>query len=264
MFSYPGHAQVDDPSGPCKCKSEKQWDQEQPSSFTLSDQIEHKLAFLAYYIPAHCRVILVGHSIGAYIALEMLKRYHDKEKVLKCVLLFPTIERVDSAPSGKFWKFICHYLHWPFLMGTAVASFLPSLLQRWAVGWWMYLNEVENKECIKNAAQAMLNYHTVNNVLEIGRQLTTIKELDYECVRLNLDKLVFFYGLGDPWVPQVYYEDMKERFPDGDIKLSRDKDIKHAFVLDTSEKVAKMVWEWIENHVNEYELEETVTIVEPC
>ena len=128
----------------------------------------------------------------------------------------------------------------------------------------MYLNEVENKECIKNAVQAMLNYHTVNNVLEIGRQLTTIKELDYECVRLNLDKLVFFYGLGDPWVPQVYYEDMKERFPDGDIKLSRDKDIKHAFVLDTSEKVAKMVWEWIENHVNEYELEDTVTIVEPC
>ena len=145
MISYTGHAQVDDPSGPCKCKSEKQWDQEQPSSFTLSDQIEHKLAFLAYYIPTHCRVILVGHSIGAYIALEMLKRYHDKEKVLKCVLLFPTIERVDSAPSGKFWKFICHYLHWPFLMGTAVASFLPSLLQRWAVGWWMYLNEVENK-----------------------------------------------------------------------------------------------------------------------
>lgn len=245
-----GHAQVDEPSGPCRWKT-KQWDQEQPSSFTLTDQIEHKLAFLAYYIPAHSRVILIGHSIGAYIALEMLKRYHDRQKIFKCVLLFPTIERVDSAPSGKFWKFICHYLHWPFLMGTVLVSFLPSFVQRWSINWWMYLNKVENKESIMEAAQSMLNYHTVDNMLEIGRQLATIRELDYECIRANLDKLVFFYGLGDPWVPQGYYEDMKERFPDGEIKLSRDKDIRHAFVLDTSEKVAKMVWEWIEEHIGD-------------
>ena len=110
----------------------------------------------------------------------------------------------------------------------------------------------------------MLDYSTVDNVLEIGRQLVTIRELDYECIRSNLHKLVFFYGLGDPWVPQVYYEDMKERFPDGDIKLSRDKDIKHAFVLDTSEKVAKMVWEWIEQQIGELEEVSIVNTVEPC
>lgn len=128
----------------------------------------------------------------------------------------------------------------------------------------MYLNKVENSESIKTAAQAMLNYSTVDNILEIGRQLVTIKELDYECIRSNLNKLVFFYGLGDPWVPQGYYEDMKERFPDADIKLSCDKDIRHAFVLDTSEKVAKMVWEWIEEHIRELEEIYTVNTVEPC
>lgn len=262
--SHAGHAQVDEPSGPCRWKTSKQWDHEPPSSFTLTDQIEHKLAFLAYYIPAHAKVILIGHSIGAYIALEMLKRYHDKEKVLKCVLLFPTIERVDSAPSGKFWKFICHYFHWPFLVGTAFASFLPSVVQRWSIGWWMYLNKVEDNESIKAAAQSLLDYSTVDNVLEIGRQLTMIQELDFECIQSNLHKLVFFYGLGDPWVPQRYYEEMKERFPNGEIKLSRDKDIKHAFVLDTSEKVAKMVWEWIEQHIDKIDEGATVNSVQPC
>lgn len=127
----------------------------------------------------------------------------------------------------------------------------------------MYLNKVENSESIKTAAQSLLNYSAVDNVLEIGRQLATIQELDFECIRTNLHKLVFFYGLGDPWVPQCYYEDMKERFPDGDIKLSRDKEIKHAFVLDTSEKVAKMVWEWIEEHMDELEEVGRVTSVEP-
>lgn len=120
------------------------------------------------------------------------------------------------------------------------------------------MNKVENKESIMEAAQSMLNYRTVDNVLEIGRQLVTIRELDNDCIRANLDKLVFFYGLGDPWVPQNYYEAMKERFPDGDIKLSRDKDIRHAFVLDTSEKVAKMVWEWIEEYLRDLKEAESI------
>ena len=45
---------------------------------------------------------------------------------------------------------------------------------------------------------------------------------------------------------------------DGDIKLSRDKDIRHAFVLDTSEKVAKMVWEWIEEYLRDLEEAESI------
>ena len=247
MLLFPGHAQVEEPSGPCSWT--KRPDRDQPSSFNLDDQIEHKLAFLAYYILPKTKVILIGHSVGAYIALEVLKRYHDRSKILKCILLFPTIERVDSSPSGRFWTFVSHYLHWPCLVATVLVSLLPSFAQRWTINWWMYLNSVENKQCIMNATQSMLTYSTVRNMLEIGRQLVTIREIDQDCIRTNLDKLVFFYGQGDPWVPRCHYEDMKRRFPGGHVKLATDEHIQHAFVLDASEKVAQMVWEWIDENI---------------
>lgn len=42
--------------------------------FGLNGQIEHKLAFLRKHVPSETRLVLVGHSIGCYIILELLKR----------------------------------------------------------------------------------------------------------------------------------------------------------------------------------------------
>lgn len=122
----------------------------------------------------------------------------------------------------------------------------------------MYLNKVENKEFIMEVVQFMFNYCIVDNVLEIGCQFVMICELDNDCICVNLDKLVFFYGFGDFWVLQNYYEVMKERFLDGDIKLLWDKDIRYVFVLDMLEKVVKMVWEWIEEYLRDLEEVESI------
>lgn len=42
--------------------------------FGLDGQVEHKLAFLRKHVPRDTRLVLLGHSIGCYIILEMLKR----------------------------------------------------------------------------------------------------------------------------------------------------------------------------------------------
>lgn len=42
--------------------------------FGLNGQIEHKLAFLRKHVPRETSLVLVGHSIGCYIILEMMKR----------------------------------------------------------------------------------------------------------------------------------------------------------------------------------------------
>ena len=42
----------------------------------------------------------------------------------------------------------------------------------------------------------------------------------------------------------ITYEDMKKKFPDGEIYLCERK-FKHAFVLESSEEVAEMVAPWI-------------------
>ena len=58
-------------------------------------------------------------------------------------------------------------------------------------------------------------------------------------IEQNLKKLIFYYGATDHWAPVSYYEDMKKKFPDGEIYLCERK-FKHAFVLESSEEVAEM------------------------
>lgn len=47
---------------------------EEGDVFGLNGQIEHKLAFLRKHVPRETSLVLVGHSIGCYIILEMMKR----------------------------------------------------------------------------------------------------------------------------------------------------------------------------------------------
>ena len=60
----------------------------------------------------------------------------------------------------------------------------------------------------------------------------------------HIDKLIFYYGASDPWVPRSYYNEMVHRFPNAQIHLC-DKNIKHAFVLESQETMAEIVSTWI-------------------
>ena len=42
--------------------------------FGLNGQIEHKLTFLSEHVPRDTHLVLVGHSIGCYIILEIMKK----------------------------------------------------------------------------------------------------------------------------------------------------------------------------------------------
>ena len=47
---------------------------EEADIFGINGQIVHKLAFLKKYVPKETRLVLLGHSIGCYIILDMMKR----------------------------------------------------------------------------------------------------------------------------------------------------------------------------------------------
>lgn len=47
---------------------------EEGDIFGINGQIEHKLAFLRKHVPTETSLVLLGHSIGCYIILDMMKR----------------------------------------------------------------------------------------------------------------------------------------------------------------------------------------------
>ena len=79
-------------------------DATEPNNLPLSldEQITHKKIFLEEYIPSKSKIILIGHSIGAYIILHLLKNCNRATDVTKSIFLFPTIERMAISPSGRY------------------------------------------------------------------------------------------------------------------------------------------------------------------
>ena len=67
--------------------------------FNLEDQIEHKLAYIREHASDKDSLYLVGHSIGSWMVLQLMKRL-DPSRVKKILLLFPTIEKMGTTPNG--------------------------------------------------------------------------------------------------------------------------------------------------------------------
>jgi len=78
--------------------------------------------------------------------------------------------------------------------------------------------------------------------------ISNIKNFLSPVIEQNLKKLIFYYGASDHWSSVTYYEEMKEKFPDGKIYL-RERKLKHAFVLESSEEVAEMVAPWTQEMI---------------
>ncbi len=106
---------------------------EEPLS--LAEQIEYQEVLLYNHIGSHRdrtgntpKVILMGHSVGAYILLELIKNHpkrieEGKEDfdLIGGVLLFPTITHIAQSPlgmiasvSGRFRPYIMLILTSPF------------------------------------------------------------------------------------------------------------------------------------------------------
>ncbi len=58
--------------------------------------------FIKKYVPENARIHIVAHSIGSWFTLNLLRDKEIADKVVKCYLLFPTIERMAETTSGRF------------------------------------------------------------------------------------------------------------------------------------------------------------------
>lgn len=104
---------------------------------TLNEQIIHKNEFLEGHIPPHSKIILIGHSIGAYVILNILKTCNRAADITKAILLFPTFERMAVSPSGRYVTPAVRYFKWFAVSAVAVFSVLPESVKRFLIKWWL-------------------------------------------------------------------------------------------------------------------------------
>ncbi|XP_030303788.1 lipid droplet-associated hydrolase isoform X3 [Calypte anna] len=213
--------------------------------FGLNGQVEHKLSFLKKNVSKDIKLVLIAHSIGCYITLEMMKRASELQ-VLRSVLLFPTIERMAQSPQGKLMTPLLCKLRYILYMPVYLLSFLPEGVKASLVRFALR----GMKTCDESSITTSVNLFSVDCIANIlymaSQEMVKVVERDSTTIKQNLKKLIFYYGTGDSWCPQNYYDDIKMDFPDGDIRLC-EKGLRHAFVLDASKEMAAMITDWLQD-----------------
>lgn len=178
--------------------------------------------------------------------LELLKRPEIKERVQKCYLLFPTIERMAVTSNG-FW-YTKVFLRFFFILRLLLSAFLmlPTFVQTFLVYIYFLVSSIPETFLGTGLKYATRDVMERVNFLALD-EMKRVKALDVDVVKANVHLLKLYYGTTDGWVPVKYYEEIKARVPNIDAQLDTKK-IDHAFVLRSSTEMGNIVAEMIKEN----------------
>ncbi|KAJ3261466.1 hypothetical protein HDU77_000839 [Chytriomyces hyalinus] len=212
----------------------------------LRQQMDHKICLFDHIVslyPAETRFILAGHSIGSYMALEVLKARSDR--ISQVVLLFPTITEIAASKKGQ----IVSKITLPGVRHTVSAilfalrpflAFFPVVLYGLVA-----LFTGMTGDPLTVTVERLLHHNSGLHALTLGAwEMKQVLDLDAETISNNLDKLVLYYGPEDGWADETYYRQIKERFPGIKALLCEDG-VTHDFVVGYSEIMARKVAQWL-------------------
>ncbi len=146
---------------------------------SLSDQVRHKIGVLdaiqRQYAREETKVVVVGHSIGAWMAGEILKARPDAVDGLH--LLFPTMAWIGRTPNARRIKLLANR--------AVTAAVLPlpllvlSLLPLWALVWVIRLLTRQPSAAALATAELLTTPGAVYNALTMaGQEFATVQALE--------------------------------------------------------------------------------------
>lgn len=196
------------------------------------------------YVPDDAKVYLIGHSIGSYMALELLNHPSIKSKLIKSYLLFPTIERMATTKNGRFLNTFVRPLVWLVLFCTWIYTILPHFLASSLLHVYMIISNVPCQAQAGNIRE-LLKPQVLRRVFFLAfEEMDQVLERNNAVLLDNVDKVKLFYGRRDGWAPKEFYDKIKQELPKVDAELT---EIGHTFVFHHSEDVAATVCQWIQS-----------------
>lgn len=215
--------------------------------YDLLGQVEHKAAFIAEHVPAGVKIHLIGHSIGAWMCLQILNRQAIRGKLIDCYFLFPALDRLAHSPLGIVFKYVLKpsyrilealYTYILMAMPEAARRFVVSVPFRATGSTHVFPIFYEH---ISSPAPLVRCYRIGASAIE------RIQTLDVDLVRRHSDILHIYYGSVDLWVPVSRFENMKRNIPEIDARLC-ESGLAHGFVIDHSKRMADILCDWIRSN----------------
>ncbi|RAH75365.1 bifunctional triacylglycerol lipase/ester hydrolase, partial [Aspergillus aculeatinus CBS 121060] len=180
------------------------------------------------------RVILIGHSVGTYIAMELIRRHRERSSssssslidtnpsfpIISAILLFPTVVDIAKSPSGRKLTTLLTILPHLALIASLVArvltTLLPGSMLRTVVRLVM---GSPPSAAVDTTCRFLTSRRGVRQALHMAAsEMYTINSDEWadevwgiastpEAAK-SLTKLFFYYGRGDHWVAEETREEI--------------------------------------------------------
>lgn len=210
-------------------------------------------------------VVLMGHSVGAYIAVEIMARHmrrckqqrpsgggghHDDLNLRNGVLLFPTLTHIAESPSGKKASVL---LSVPFVGDYAhvAARWVTALVPSGVVKWWLERMSGFSEQTAAVVVRWLKSKGGIWQSIFLGRsEMRTIREdvweeelweaagssatsesdaVPHQNGNVRGKKFYVFYGREDHWVANKWRDEIVEKRKDVARIIVDEGDVPHAF-----------------------------------
>lgn len=162
-------------------------------------------------------VVLMGHSVGAYIALEIFARHRRDPspaphlRLHHGILLCPTITHIAKSPCGRFFSFICRFALLRAHLHTLLAFLLFFIPSRVLYAWTRHVMGFTD-EAASTATAFLKSRDAVWQTLYMGAdEMAAIADDEWEEElwevleksedhRFKVPKFFFLFAKKDHWV----------------------------------------------------------------
>lgn len=201
--------------------TQKNW--EKGRLFSFQEQIDHKVDFIRQELQTvEVPIVLVGHSIGSYMSLEILRRCTGKVNYF--VGLYPFLMLNQLSGKQSLIGNIAESTILSTILSCVVASLglLPKIASKFIVS--KTIGKSWSDIAIEAVCTRLLKYHTIRNVLFMAMmEFRKLAETpDWELMRKNKDKIAFLFGDDDHWAPLHMFDEISKRVPDIPLSIERE------------------------------------------
>ncbi|KAJ5664969.1 uncharacterized protein N7477_007417 [Penicillium maclennaniae] len=197
--------------------------------------------------PRNRKVILIGHSVGAYIAMEVIRRHRESNSsfdIVGGVMLFPTVMDIAASPSGqKLTGLLSIIPRLALVVGffARLLTFtLPMVALRSVVR--VVMNDPP-EHALDTTCTFLRSRGGVRQALHMAademRTITSDKWADdvwgVAHAREPITKMFFYFGVNDHWVAEKTRDDIiaarGEKEGSGPRMFVCEEGLPHAFCL---------------------------------
>jgi pimeloyl-ACP methyl ester carboxylesterase len=220
-----------------------------PQPWGLDAQVKMKTELLQFAVEKlgdkNRKVLLMAHSMGAYLSLEMItglkKATEEGSKILGGIMLFPTVLEIADSPQGRL---LTPLLGSRIVRGAASwAAWGFSWCKEWQVEMLVKVLTGQDPEAAETTRQLVTTPHVVEQALVLAeeemRRITTDRweEEVWGCE----GRMVYVFGQKDHWVAEKTREGIMAKARGGGKYVLEETGLKHGFCVSQGERMAEVV-----------------------